>query len=281
MKYLLSISAVLLPLLCSAGSVAADSADYDADPYFILSQEADSAIARRDWPVAAARLSDAIAVRPDAPTNMLLLTNLATVYACLGHDSLSLATYARVLDKAPSMLTTRLARGRQLLRMGRDADAYADFTQAVAIDSLSTEARYYRGMIALYGGDATQAEADFLTLARIAPKSHDAAVALGTLYSLTGRERMAIPYLERVIEAEPAPEYYASLAGCRLAMGELSEASEIIALGLKRYPDDPELYYYRAWLNRDRFHLDQAHKDARRAVELGASEDKVRRLFGE
>lgn len=279
MKHIITILAASAALTLSTATAAADTTDYDSDPYFILTEEADSAIARRDWPEAAARLCDAMAVRPDAPTNMLLLTNLASVYSCLGHDSLSLVTYDRVLDRAPSMLTTRVARGRQLLKMGRDADAYADFSEAISIDSLCSDARYYRGMIALYAGQAAYAEADFATLARVAPKSLDTALALGTLYSLTGRERQAIPYLERILDADPAAEYYASLAGCRLALGELSEASEIITQGLKLYPDDPELYYYRAWLNCDRYRLDQAHKDARRAVELGASEVKVRDLF--
>jgi len=279
MKHFLLIFVSALSLASRAAVLPADTVGYDADPYFILTEEADSAIARRDWPAAAARLSDAIAVRPGSPTNLLLLTNLASVYSCLGHDSLSLATYGRVLDRAPAMLTARVARGRQLLKMGRDAEAYQDFSEAVSIDSLCADARYYRGMIALYTGDAAGAEADFNTLARIAPKSLDAALALGTLYSLTGRERLAIPYLERVLEADPAAEYYASLAGCHLALGQLTEAAEIISRGLKIYPDDPELYYYRAWLNRDRYRLDQAHRDARRAIDLGAAEPKVRALF--
>ena len=49
--------------------------------------------------------------------------------------------------------------------------------------------------------------------------------------------------------------------------------------GLKRYSHDPELYYYRAWLNRDRYRLDDARADAAKAVEYGASKAKVDALF--
>ncbi len=48
---------------------------------------------------------------------------------------------------------------------------------------------------------------------------------------------------------------------------------------LDLYSYDAELYYYRAWLNRDRYRLDEAHADARKAIELGANKNKVDALF--
>ncbi|MDO4320388.1 MAG: tetratricopeptide repeat protein [Bacteroidales bacterium] len=256
-----------------------DSTDYDADPYFILTGEADAAIAEQNWPEAAARLADAIAVRPDAATNPLLINNLATVYTYMGLDSLALATYDRALEAAPSMVTTRLGRGKLLLRMGRDIDAFHEFDSVLDIDSLSTDACYYHGMIALYAGNREMAEHDFDVMHRVAPQAYDTALALATLYSLTGRDRQAIPYLEKLIEADPSAEFFASLAGCHLALGDLTEASAVITRGMKSFPDDPELYYYRAWLNRDRYRLDDAREDARKAIDLGASPIKVNELF--
>lgn len=271
---------IALLYTCPAWAQApADSIQYDADPYYILTGEADAAIAEQNWPEAAARLSDALAVKPDAETNPLLITNLATVYSYMGHDSLALVTYDRALEMAPAMVTTRLGRGRLLLKLGRDIEAFRDFSDVLDIDSLSTDARYYHGLIALYAGNRDMAEHDFNVMARVAPKAYDTAVALATLYSLTGRDRQAIPYLERLIEADPAAEYFASLAGCHLALGELTEASAVITRGMKSFPADPELYYYRAWLNRDRYRADDARADARRAIELGASPIKVNELF--
>lgn len=280
MKHFIILLALCVTVQAALAQTSSpDTLNFDADPYFILTEEADSAIAHADWPTAAARLADALAVKPDAPTNLLLRNNLASVYAMLGHDSLALATYDEVLDRAPRMFTPLMGRGRLLLRMGRDTDAFRDFSDAIDIDSVNPDARYYRGMMALYAGNRDMAEADFATLARVTPKSLDTAVALAALYSLTGRDRQAIPYLERLLETDPAAEYFASLAGCYLAVGELSEAGAVITRGLKSFPDDPELYYYRAWLNRDRYHLDDARADARRAIELGASPIKVADLF--
>ena len=111
------------------------------------------------------------------------------------------------------------------------------------------------------------------------PESTYTAQALSTLYSLTERNREAIPYFRRLIDTEPAAEYYAGLAGCQLALGQLGDAGTTIADGLKKYPDDAELYYYRARLNRNRYRLDEAHADASQAIKLGLSPAKAKALF--
>lgn len=265
----------------AVNALAEEPADttFEADPYFILMGEADRAIADSAWTEAAARLRDALEVKPDHPSNSLLLNNLAKAYTYLGMDSLAVDAYDRGLEIAPHMTTLLNGRGRLLLSMGRDKDAAEDFATIIEVDSLNTDARYYHGMLSLYSGNLAEAERDFNVLAGVIPKSTDTAIALGTLYALSGRERQAIPYLERLIKDEPSPEFFASLAGCRLALGDLTEASEAIGEGLRRYPSDPELYYYRAWLNRDRFRLDEAHKDAEKAVRLGANPLKVADLF--
>jgi len=259
--------------------VSASDSVFEADPYFILMGEADDAINEKNWPEAAARLCDALAVKPDHPSNTLLLYNLAKVYSYLGNDSLAIVTFDRGLQIAPNMSVLYLGRAKTFLGMGKRKEACADLESVLNIDSLSTEARYLHGMMSLYGGRIDDAERDFNVLASVAPTSYDTAVALGTFYSLTGRERKAIPYFEKLIEVEPTPEFYSCLAGCHLALGELTEASEIIGEGLRQYPEDAELYYYRAWLNRDRFRNDDAKADARHAIELGANPNKVNSLF--
>ncbi|MDE6301579.1 MAG: tetratricopeptide repeat protein [Muribaculaceae bacterium] len=278
MKKIIVLLAACVVALTSVALEVPDSA-FEADPYFLLMGEADRAIADSRWEEAAARLTDALAVKPDHPSNALLFNNLASVYGYMEMDSLAVATYTRGLDIAPNMLTLVLGRAKALLAIGHDAEAYADFDHAVAIDSVNTDARYYRGMMRVYGGDLTGAEEDFGVLSRVAPKSNDTAVALATLYVLTGRNREAVSYLKKLISVDPAAEYYANLAGCYLELGDLTEASEVIATGLEAYPNDAELYYYRARLNRDRYRPDDAQADARHAIKLGVNPVRVRQLF--
>lgn len=272
---------VLITLICSLAASAQMPVDSitDENPYFLLMGEADRAIADGNWQEAIDRLNDVLSVDRNNPSNALVYYNLGVCYGCLGADSLALDSYDRSLGLAPNMVTTLVGRGRQLLAMSRDREAYGEFSRAIEIDSLSTDARYYHGMMSLYGGFREEAERDFDVLKSLTPHARRTAVALSALYSITGREREAVPYLKELIDADPQPEYYASLAGCYLELGELSEASALIHTALEKYPDDAEIYYYRAWLNRDNYRLDDAKADARRAISLGASPTKVKALF--
>ncbi len=257
-----------------------DSDSYEENPRFLLAGQADEAIAEERYDDAAARLIEAISICPDCPDNALLLSNLGMVYAYAGRDSLALETLDRALELSPAMKTVMANRARVLLRMGRDRSAYEAFSAVIDADSLNTEARYYRGMMALYSGDAATAENDFNVLRDSLPLENDTARAMAALLSLTGRNAQAVPYFRQLVREDPSPEYYAALAGCLLADAKLTEASEVIGEGMGKYPDDAELFYYRAWLNRDLFRLSEARSDGRRAVELGIPESKVRRLLG-
>jgi len=277
MKRLLLFLLLLVPLACLADKP--EVPDDEEDPYFLLCGQADQAIKDMKYEDAVARLLEAMSIRPNSPENILLLSNLGMVYSYLDRDSLALATLDEAHRRAPAMSTILSNRGRVLLKMGRDKDAYADFSAVVEADSLNTDARFYRGTMALYSGNLELAEKDFEVLKAQKPDAMSTAQALSSLYFLTGRDKEAIPYLKNIISVDPAPEYYASLAGCYLATGNLTEASATLAEAFEKFPSDPELYYYRAMLNRDRYRMDEAHRDASQAIKLGLSPRKAKALF--
>ena len=251
----------------------------EEDPYVLLCGQADKAVADGDFEGAAQRLLEAMSLHPDSPQNVLLLSNLGMIYSYMDNDSMAIVVLDEAVRKAPKLRTAQENRAKVLLKIGRDKDAYEAFGNVIAADSLNMEARYYHGTIALYSGNLDVAEADFGVLASLAPDELSTAQALGTLYSLSGRDRESLPYMRRLVSEDPAPEYYAALAGALLSLGELSEASAILADGMGRYADDPELYYYRAILNRERFLLDDAHRDAAMALRLGANPKRIAAIF--
>lgn len=251
----------------------------EEDPYFLLSGEADEAIAKGDYPAAVLRIREALAIDPANPSNALLLSNLGMVYNFMSQDSLALAAYDQALELAPAMSTVMANRGLLKLKMGRDNDAFADFAGVIERDSLNQTARFYHGLMALYGGQLNVAEADFEVLKDIAPESYDTNVALSTLYSLTRRDNEAIPYFKWLIQNDPSVEYYSALAGCYLGISDLPSASATMAEAFGKYGEDPELLYYRAWLNRDSYLMDAARCDAKRAIKLGADPKRVNALF--
>ena len=256
-----------------------DSMNLMERPYFLLIDQSEQALDSGDYAGAGLRLVEAMAVEPNNPLNVALMSNLGMLYFYNEQDSLALVTLNEVCRRSPRLIAGRENRARVLLSMGRDADAYDDYAAIISIDSINTEARFYHGMIALYAGRQDTAEVDFKVLERVTPEATDTYLALGTLYSMTGRDREALYYLRKLVERRPVAEYYAVLAGALIATDNLGEASETLEKALERYPEDGELYYYRAMLNRRRYMNDEAHQDASKALKLGVQRKKVEALF--
>lgn len=278
MNRLLTLLFALLPLAMGATDPEMPRRtvpDDEEDPYYLLCGEADKAIAEADYETAATRLLEALSLHPDFEGNILLLSNLGMVYSCLDRDSLAIATLDEALARAPGQRTVLNNRARVLLKMGRDDEAYDDFATIIETDSINLDARFYHGTIALFSGQLAAAEADFAVLRDVAPESTATAEALAALYTLTARDAEAVPYLRRLVALEPSGEYYAQLAGCYLQLERFNDASETIEEGLKRFPNDPELYYYRAKLKKERYLFDEARADAQRALNLGLSPRKA------
>lgn len=256
----------------------------EENPYVLLVAEAEKNIADSNYTAAISRLKDAISIKPDHPANGLLWSNIGELYSRIGNDSLACVAYDEAIelsdenDAWEAILYGK--RGRCNLRLNNDVEAYRDFGIVLMTDTLNGEALYFHGLISLFSGNLPAAERDFGKLKKYYPTSLAAAKALGMLYSMTEKDGDAIPYLQKVIKESPAPEYYSALAGCQLKLSRLTDASSTIGEGLRAYPGDPELYYYRAWLNRDLYRNREAESDAKEALRLGANPKKVNALFG-
>lgn len=279
MKHLLLSLTLLAALAAGAQQIEPTVPADEEDPYVLLCGQADKAVADGDFAAAAQRLIEAMSLRPESPQNVLLLSNLGMIYSYMDNDSMAISVLDEAVRRAPELRTAQANRGEVLLKLGRDSEAYDAFEKVIKADSINLDARYYHGTIALYSGKLDVAEADFNVLKSAVPEAMTTARALGMLYSMSGRDREALPYLRKLVSLEPAPEYYAALAGSLLALSELSEVSGVLAEGIERYPDDPELYYYRAILNRDRFLLDDARADAARAAALGVNPRRIADIF--
>lgn len=278
------IISIILTLLLSV-TMAAQTLTYNLDSigkenvYFYLSGEADKAIGTCDYPSAIMYIQEALAVEPDNPTNPLLLSNLGILCNILNQDSLAMDAFDRALMIAPSMTIALNNRGKLHLKIGDEKRAFEDFGKVVERDSSNTEALFYHGIIALYSGQQEVARRDISRLQHIAPDSHNTLIALASFYSLTGANETAIPFFQKLIEEDPQPEYYAGLAGCYLSIDDLSDASALLKEAMERFRDDPELFMYRAWLNKKRYLNKASREDAKKAISLGADPNKVRLLL--
>lgn len=260
---------------------AKDSLDFEERPYFLLIEQSEKALEEGNYDAAALRLVEAMSVEPNNELNVALLSNLGMIYFYNEQDSMALVVLDKAIERSPRLIAPREGRARILLNKGFDKDAYDEYANILEIDSTNVEARFIHGMMSLYAGNLPVALDDIKMLEKLVPTNTKTLLAKATLYSMTGKELEAISLFRNLIESDPAPEYFARLAACQLAIDRLGEASETIGTALDKYPTDAELFYYRAILNKKRYLLDDAQKDARRAIELGADKRKVLKIFEE
>lgn len=259
-------------LIVALASFCCHAAEPDEeDPYFLLSEQADKAIAAGDYESAAQRIHEAMAVEPDAPQNVLLLSNLGMVYSYLDRDSLALEAFGEALRRAPSMRTVLANRARVLLKMRRDAAARADLDRLIELDSVNTEGRYLRGMLSLAYADTATAHADFDVLAALQPESQSTATAMAAYLTATKQYAKAEPYLRRVLSFDPQADYYDILANVLIDSERYSEAGTVLAEGIEKFPDNADLYYCRARLHKCLYDNKAAEADTRMARRLERS----------
>lgn len=271
-------AAIVLASLGFVCAAARQVPDDEEDPYFLLTEEAGKAIESGDYESAAKRLTEAMAMRPGAPENVLLMSNLGLVYSYMERDSLAIATFDEALRIAPSMRTVLTNRARVLLKTGRDAEAYSDLGKVIEADSLNGEARYLHGLLAMGMNDFATAGADFDVLREADPDGLPTAVGMATLLCARGEHREALPYLRTLVEKSGEADDYASLAISLIEVENLAEAAETIGSGLTKYPDSGELYLCRARLNKARYSYSDAKADAKRAAELGIEKERIKAL---
>lgn len=252
---------------------------FEERPYFLLIEQSEKALEEGDYDAAALRLVEAMGVEPNNPLNVALLSNLGMIYYYNEQDSLALVVLEKAIERAPRLIAPREGRARILVGMKRDKEAYQEYENIIAIDSINTEAHFLHGMMALYNGDLPTALSDIDVLERVIPVSSQTRLAKAILYSMTSQEIEAISLLRKLIETEPAPEYFSRLAACQLALEQLGDVSDTLGSWLQKYPNDPEAFYYRAILNRKRYLLDEAQRDAKQAIKLGADPARVAAIF--
>lgn len=240
-----------------------------SDRYMQLINEADSAIAECRWLDADSLMLDAMRLDPGNPTNVLLMSNMGIVRLNAGQDSLALEILNQAHRIAPVSVTVLSNRARVLQSMGRNAEAFYDYTRILELDSMVVEPRFMRAMMALSGGDLTTAERDCDVLQRHYPGHRQTMEALASLYTATNRPLDAIVQYTKLINKSKDVEYYRGRAACYLMTDQLDEASTDIAEWLSITPDDAEAYIYRAYLNKRRYRNADAEADVQQARKLG------------
>ncbi len=262
-------------------AVVASAFMLSADDYIKYIELADEAVQKQDWDRAEALLREAMSSEPSNPQNVMLLSNVGMFQFYRGEDSLALHTLSEARAIAPASTVILNNRAKVLCQMRREDDALKDYTKVVELDSLNYDAYFNRGYILFTRGDSVGAKADFAMLERLRPNDPNTLLILAVMYSNQGNYNEAISYYNRLLKQVEKAEYYTGRAMCRLAKGDLAEASDDIGRGLELDPEDGELYYCRAYLHLLQYSEKDAKADAEKALRYGVSKQRIDELFAQ
>lgn len=267
-------AAAIIALSCASPAIMAQS-------YFDLVGEADKAIAEGKWKDAEDYLTEAIDSQPLNPSNILLLSNLGIVRYNLGNDSLALATLDEAHRRAPVSVTVLSNRAQVLTALGRDKEAYDDYSRIIELDSTLIEPLYMHAIMSLRQDEFEKSLKDCERLEILSPEAQETKIAYASYYSATEQWEKAIPYYTAVLEKAETTEMYGARAVCYLMLQRLNEASADISSGLEINPEDGELYLYRAYLNKMRYMNDDARADLTKAIKLGIDRKRAMQLMAQ
>lgn len=269
-KILIAAAAVLFPVLLL---VARD--------YIKYIDLADDAVKKHDWTRAEELLRAAMESEPSNPQNVMLLSNVGMFQFYRGEDSLALHTLSEARAIAPASTVILKNRAKVLARMGREDDALRDYNRLLEMDSVNYDGYFERGYLRFTRGDSIGAKEDFATLEQLRPDDPNTLLVLAVMHTNQGAYNDAISYYNRLLKQVEKAEYYCGRAMCRLAKGDLAEASDDIGRGLELDPNDGELYFCRAYLHHLQYRDEDAKADAQTAMRLGVAKDRIDELFAQ
>lgn len=246
------------------------------DAYLDLVSKADSMMRLERWAAAADAYREAMRLQPSNALNPLLMCNMGMCQNEAGDVDGAIATLTDARRMLPGSSVAALNRAQVFRGAGLYEEAYADLSDALAIDSTLVEARLIRGMIALRSDSIEQARADFTQLSHMKGDEAHVAAATGNalLYMAIGDYAQAIPPLSTLVEKFPADaDWRGRRALCRILTADPAGASEDIAEAMRYAPEDGELYLYRAMLGKLRYRDEEAKYDRRHAITLGVDAD--------
>jgi tetratricopeptide (TPR) repeat protein len=202
---------------------------------------------------------------------MVLRANRAELLGRLGRRAEALAEFDAAIGIDPDHLDHYLDRGTLLVRMGRLDAALADFDTALRLSPPLPEAHYNRAQLLLALDDLPGARADLDRVLELDPGWLDAYINRAGLLLQLGLDDQARADVEAGLALAPADPHLCCVLGqLEAAAGRPAAAEAAFATALAGAPELAQAWASRASLRHGRGDLEGAVADLTRAIELGA-----------
>jgi len=176
------------------------------------------------------------------PGNNAMLSNYAGLLGRMGQTDSALAIFNRIKRQEPDLSGLDINIGTIYSSTGEYTRAIEAFKEAAKRESEAEEAFYNLATLYVILGKPEEAEKYFLEVIRRKPEHVSAHINLGNIYQNTGRLSQAEEQFRLALLINPALlAPYVNLALLYKSTGNEELLSQVVRLGLQRFPDNPAL----------------------------------------
>jgi predicted Zn-dependent protease len=215
-----------------------------AQPVSAEVAEAEAAIVKSDWKVAASKLDIWLAAHP---VDARALFDAGYVADAQNRLDEAAKFYRRAVEANPQSFEAHVELGLLLARQGKPAEARPELVTATGLDAgvagVAAKARAWRALAELdRADDPAKASEDLLKALRLSPETTADTLLAASLAEQTGQSDAAEAVYRRLLAKDPksAPAN-AALAHLMIARKQYPEAESFLRAALAQSPGDPAL----------------------------------------
>ncbi|MDE6006282.1 MAG: hypothetical protein K2G67_01880 [Muribaculaceae bacterium] len=237
--------------------------------YEALVDSAYDCIKTEKWAQAEEFLIKALRSEPANKSNYLLWANLGMTRNNKGDDKGALEAYDIGLAMAPKSTSLLIGRARTHIAMQRPEEALKDLDLALEVDSTLEKARKFRCFALVETGQIDVALKDINYYETIFGKDPFVSRIKADAHMALNDPEKATESLKDVYDLTHEREDALSLLSVIALYGNVEQYGGYINDLIKKFPNDGNMYLFRAALNKSRFQIESAESDLKRAESLG------------
>jgi tetratricopeptide (TPR) repeat protein len=195
-----------------------------------------------------------------------ILHNLGQTYLKSGDNEKALDVLGRALKLSPDSAETLYLMAQAYSNEGKDVNALELLVKAHKLAPRDTDVIFFIARLSMkqsFYEDAIPLLEEGL---RVDPHRPNLLSALGACYFVMGKVSKAKDTFQMLIQLDPSPRSYASMALCYRHLGRFNEAQKYLEQGLKADPRDVACLYNMGYIESRQGHYEAGEKWLKRAL---------------
>jgi tetratricopeptide (TPR) repeat protein len=198
------------------------------------------------------------------------------------HDKeAGLKDFQTLYKRFPDSAWVHVVLGDVYMSRYEDSNAESEYTKALAIDPKLPVIHFQLGSLAFSHNDYSRAADEFRKEIDLDPAFGDAYLYLGLTLRRQGKNREAVPVLERAVALEPSsPLPYRALAVVQVNTNAVDAASDTLRMAKTRFPSEPAFAAQLAVLLKQMGRSEEAEEEAVLAESLSRKGNRPHQSSG-